>query len=371
MEKLGHENTEISWTSFNTEVQEFDRVALFTEIKARSNSIPQKRYGFVSCIIENEFYIHGGSDCMHKFLDDLWKFDFDSFEWTQIETDPLKRPKPREFHSSIVYENSLWIFGGKSNRYENDLFQFDFATNSWREIRALSGPLPSKRFGHSAVVHNNNLYICGGYDSFGFICNDLYEFSFSKLVWRKMEPIAGKIPELLHHSAVVWQGSMYVFGGHKQNSTKLYEYRFSTGVWAEIRSNGNYPCPRLGHCAVAHSGYMYVFGGADNAIAYGDFFRFHFETYTWERQVTEGLNSRYHHACFIYSNKFYVFGGLNTHFFFFNDLYEHDLPRTIEKHPDTLAFDFQRLFNNSEFFCDLTFTFSNDNRKILCHKCIL
>ena len=36
----------------------------------------------------------------------------------------------------------------------------------------------SKRYGHSAVVYNDSMYVFGGYDDFGLTCNDLWEFNF-------------------------------------------------------------------------------------------------------------------------------------------------------------------------------------------------
>ena len=66
----------------------------------------------------------------------------------------------------------------------------------------------------------------GGYDKNGGKCDDLWEFNFHTTTWRRIIPAIGKIPELFHHTAIVYSGSMIIFGGHKQNPAELYEYRF-------------------------------------------------------------------------------------------------------------------------------------------------
>jgi len=69
------------------------------------------------------------------------------------------------------------------------------------------------------------MYIFGGYDKDTFVSNDLYEFNFNTLTWKKVKT-KGRYPkDRYHHSAVVYQGSMYIFGGFKCFN-ELMEYRF-------------------------------------------------------------------------------------------------------------------------------------------------
>lgn len=69
------------------------------------------------------------------------------------------------------------------------------------------------------------MYIFGGYDKDTFVSNDLYEFNFHTLTWKKVKT-KGRYPkDRYHHSAVVYKGSMYIFGGFKCFN-ELMEYRF-------------------------------------------------------------------------------------------------------------------------------------------------
>ena len=49
-------------------------------------------------------------------------------------------------------------------------------TMTWQEI--FGDVRPNKRYGHSAVVYRGSMYIFGGYDDFGLKCNDLWQLDF-------------------------------------------------------------------------------------------------------------------------------------------------------------------------------------------------
>ncbi len=69
--------------------------------------------------------------------------------------------------------------------------------------------IPSPRYGHTSVIYNHCMYVAGGYDSSGFYCNDLYRYQFATRTWAKMDN-AG-MPQLHHHSAIVYQGNQIYF----------------------------------------------------------------------------------------------------------------------------------------------------------------
>jgi N-acetylneuraminic acid mutarotase len=81
------------------------------------------------------------------------------------------------------------------------------------------------------VVHNRSIYIFGGYDGFNRV-NDFYEYNVDNAVWQEVScPSSGSsAPTPRHsHSAVVYEDSMYVFGGydgHYRND--FYRFNFST-----------------------------------------------------------------------------------------------------------------------------------------------
>jgi len=145
------------------------------------------------------------------------------------------------------------------------------------------------------------MYIFGGYDKDTFVSNDLYEFNFNTLTWKKVKT-KGRYPkDRYHHSAVVYQGSMYIFGGFKCFN-ELMEYRFgmsapllplpppsrfsnnfffisispATETWSLVNARGTLPRPRWGHKAVVYNDKMYMFGGQDLIKTFDDLYEFCF-----------------------------------------------------------------------------------------------
>lgn len=60
-----------------------------------------------------------------------------------------------------------------------------------------------------------------------FLTDLIHKMGIESRQWRKIDTI-GTSPECIHHSAVVYQGSMYLFGGTTDNN--LYEYRFGMNL---------------------------------------------------------------------------------------------------------------------------------------------
>ena len=76
-------------------------------------------------------YIFGGQDDDNQKLDDMWQFNIESKEWSPIQFgDSDFKPVPRSGHSTVVYGNKMYIFGGilELTKELNDLCVFNFET---------------------------------------------------------------------------------------------------------------------------------------------------------------------------------------------------------------------------------------------------
>jgi hypothetical protein len=79
-------------------------------------------------------YIFGGQDDENNKLHDLWEFDIASEVFTQIELpDDSYQPPPRSGHSSTIFNDKMYIFGGilELTKELNELLAFDFATRKF------------------------------------------------------------------------------------------------------------------------------------------------------------------------------------------------------------------------------------------------
>jgi hypothetical protein len=159
--------------------------------------------------------LFGGADITGAvFYNTVWILSVATGRWTCVKAEGLAAaPSGRHFHSCVLFERCLWVFGGQSTSIHQDLFKFSLDTLHWTSVATL-GAQPSPRYGHSAVVYNDCMYVCGGFDRNGFACNDVCEFCFATLSWDK--PVqAGAAQEAYYHSAVAHEGSMYTFGGYR------------------------------------------------------------------------------------------------------------------------------------------------------------
>ena len=92
-------------------------------------------------------------------------------------------PAPRASHSVTVHEGKVYLFGGHGGRgYENiifkDLWCYNFENEQWTEIFYKENPsYPELRTAHTMFVHKNELYVYGGWNTIqGFFSAIKYNF---------------------------------------------------------------------------------------------------------------------------------------------------------------------------------------------------
>lgn len=314
---------------------------------AEHSAEPAECFGHSLVLDRGRLLAFGGADIAGAlFYNAVWMCDLSKPTWSAIRAESA--PDGRHFHSCVLYDRSLWVFGGSSNsNIFQDLFRFNLDTLHWSAV-ATAGVKPSPRHGHSAVVYNDQMYVYGGSDRNGFNCNDLVEFSFATLTWEK-PVLGGAAQEAFHHTAVVYQGSMYTFGGYRKTYNEIQEYRFATKSWSFLHTSGTPPKPRWGHAAVVCGRNMFVFGGRDRVSNFQDLHSFDFETRVWRRLECDGIDGRFFCAAAVHDGEraaMYVFGGRNIHSFAFNDTLRVSLSED-EVAPD--GADLQALVGDPEF----------------------
>ncbi|OQR71723.1 leucine-zipper transcriptional regulator 1 [Tropilaelaps mercedesae] len=82
-----------------------------------------------------------------------------------------------------------------------------------------------------------------------------------------------------HHSAVVHESSMFIFGGYTgdlhsnqnlANKNDLHEFRFTNGQWIEWKFEGRMPVPRSAHGAAVYDKKLWIFAGYDGNARLND-----------------------------------------------------------------------------------------------------
>jgi N-acetylneuraminic acid mutarotase len=108
----------------------------------------------------------------------LFSFDLQRKKWENIEL-VGESPSERTDHSSVLYDGSLYIFGGYDGKTRfGDMYKCNLksGTFKWRKIEG-DGIPPLNRFGHTACLFEHSMFIFGGWNGHDTM-DDIYQYSF-------------------------------------------------------------------------------------------------------------------------------------------------------------------------------------------------
>lgn len=96
-------------------------------------------------------------------------------------------PEPSLCHTAAVWGNKMWVHGGHNTIPNTQLFDdvkknfhyFDLSNNMWRKVKAKNCPRKTE---HSSLIYGNKLYMFGGYSGCEFT-NSLYCYDFCKFIF--------------------------------------------------------------------------------------------------------------------------------------------------------------------------------------------
>ncbi|XP_063906578.1 kelch domain-containing protein 3 isoform X2 [Zophobas morio] len=239
--------------------------------------LPYKRYGHTAVVYEDKVYIWGGrndraSDGVLFCFDTTWHC------WTAPKTTGAI-PLPRDGHTACLWKHYMIIFGGyeeETDSFADSVYALDLKKMVWSHFRT-EGCTPSLRDFHTAVCINNRMYLFGGRgDSIllgqEFYCNMLWFLDLENCRWVKPE-VTGEVPiGRRSHSAFVYNKKMYIFGGYNNLEEKhfndMYEYDPQTSRWSVVHTVGDKPCERRRQACVLVGDRLFLFGGTSPQIPY-------------------------------------------------------------------------------------------------------
>jgi len=255
----------------------------WNSVETKGGIAPCQRSLHTSSVLNGNLYIFGGYDGQSR-INDFHGYSFRDKTWAPIiATNPQNAPSPRDRHISVVYQNSIYIFGGFDGTSRvNDFYGFDFSTMRWNAIHPQHGTFaPSPRHSHSAVVYKDSLYVFGGYD--GSYRSDFHQFHFPTGRWSAISPHANQHQQPHHHhhnnangrqpraryraTCTVHEPShcMLLFGGHdgSRHLSDTHVFDFEQMCWLNaVHTEGVPPIPRDSHVSAVYEDSMYIFGGS-------------------------------------------------------------------------------------------------------------
>ncbi|XP_054826401.1 leucine-zipper-like transcriptional regulator 1 isoform X2 [Eublepharis macularius] len=189
----------------------------------------------------------------------------------------------------------LYIFGGMVDsaftQKKNPFWLYDTDSAKWlqRQLSAVEGEgtTPTNRKGHSAVVYRGSMYMYGGYIDIKGVSQEFWTFCFDTEQWLPVPAtLDGGSPGPRHgHAAVVYGNGMYMFGGLMGLSEQkdFWKWDFITTDWSSIRRSQG-PPKVVGHSALIFQDSMLVFGGGiSNTKPNGTLWKYHFPSEMWKK----------------------------------------------------------------------------------------
>lgn len=165
----------------------------------------------------------GGEAAVLADLQDIWAFDLEAQIWTQLVYLNSESFHAKRFHTaSAVSQNRVITFGGCHSEYVhmNEVNIFDlsnFVNNSDADITCekVNFPkgtaVPSSRWGHTASVYQDCIYVHGGRNDHDI--SDLHVFDPNVKKWSEIQ-LRQRIPKPRRRaSAVFISSSLLLFGG--------------------------------------------------------------------------------------------------------------------------------------------------------------
>ena len=171
------------------------------------------------------------------------------------------------------------------------LIEFETATSKWYSIRP-KGIIPNQRSNHSAILYNGMLYLFGGNELNSDSFSDLWSIDISNIE----DHIAGKISKEI--------------------------------VWNQLEQTGDKPGKVSNHGAIVYKDQMIIYGGTFNYInSEKCMFNLNLKTLEWKAINQKGIkpSTRDEHSVVLYNDSLLVFGGSLTKGAFANDLWVYSI----------------------------------------------
>jgi len=245
-----------------------------SSVSSLDSDVPFNRYGHTVVSYGSLVYLWGGRNDHHS-CNTLFAFNPYMKEWSRPLVSGMI-PASRDGHSACIAKDCIYIFGGfeeDHDRYSQDVHQLDLYTMTWRRIMTTGIP-PSWRDFHTLSFVEDKLYVFGGRsDRTGpfhtgprneIYDNTMYSLDLSTSVW-STEPVESPPVGRRSHSAVVYNGFIYIFGGFNsvENShyNALYVFDSRQRKQQIVMTKGKAPSPRRRQSCCLIGSKLFLFGG--------------------------------------------------------------------------------------------------------------
>ncbi len=275
-----------------------------TWAQATKTALWSKRSGHTSLVYDNKMWVIGGD-----YKNDVW-YSTDGINWTQATANA---PWSKRFgHTSLIYDNKMWVIGGD---YKNDVW---YSTDGINWTRVTKTAPWSRRFGYTSLVYDNKMWVIGGWDGTTHR-NDVW-YSTDGINWTQATETAAWLGRE-GHTSLVYDNKMWVIGGcgygrGEYGIHRIYEndvWYSTDGInWTQATANAPWS-GRWDHTSLVYDNKIWVIGGGiiRELSTYNRNDAWYSTDGTNWIQATEAADwpKRSNHTSLVYDNKMWVIGG--------------------------------------------------------------
>ena len=235
-----------------------------------------KRASHSSLVFNNKMWVLGGRVHENSFTDDasvkndVWS-SANGENWNEVKADSTNDPHSwpaRQEHTSVVFDNKMWVLGGKFETgprrdasFRNDVWS---STNgiAWNEVKADNNAGWSARQAHTSVVFDNKMWVLGGSGVDDSRKNDVWS-STNGITWTDAGA-SNHWSARQNHTSVVFEGKIWVLGGSADGGLKNDAWSSVDGkVWYKANKTDLWQSALQSHSSVVFKDKIWVLGGND------------------------------------------------------------------------------------------------------------
>jgi len=222
----------------------------------------------------------------------------DGKEWAQATA--AAGWSARHDHTSVVYDDKMWVLGGADSTYKNDVW---WSTDGVTWTRATAAAGWSARRGHTSLVYDDKMWVIGGYG--GSYRSDAW-WSTDGVTWTQATGAAGWSSRY-EHASVVYDNKMWVMGGYPGYNKNDVWWSTDGVSWTQATSAAAWSA-RCAHTVLTYDNKMWVMGGDD--ITYKNDVWWSTDGVSWTQATSAAAwSARSYPTSVVYDNKMWVMGG--------------------------------------------------------------
>lgn len=218
------------------------------ELEPTSGLFPIRQH--TSLVFDNHVWIIGGSSLdILEVGDNVYKSS-DGKDWDVVTESGFPQ---RSLHASVVFDGKMWVIGGSSNGVSIDLNDVWYSADGNTWINAEATGLPEMT-DHAAVVYDNKIWVMH--------YTGIYN-SDNGTDWVEVE--SATFPASIGAKSLVFDNKMWVIGGRDIEKGSVNEVWFSSdgSNWTQATSTPEFP-KRVLHTVVSFDNKMWVIGGLND-----------------------------------------------------------------------------------------------------------